>query len=104
MWSLIQFGLSCAYGGVVYLALADDPNPRVPLYGGLMAGFAGAWLTMFLLAWLRFGWQAARSMRMNPLSDAEIDAMNLALKPGDKRVRAYLLGRRQNGLTARPGK
>ena len=66
MWSLFQFGLSCLYGGWVYLALADDPNPKVPLFGGLIVGFCGSWATMFVIVWVRYGWRAARSMSMSP--------------------------------------
>lgn len=66
MWSLFQFALACLYGGWVFLALADDPNPKVPLFGGLIVGFAGSWATMFVIVWVRYGWKAARSMSMSP--------------------------------------
>ena len=63
---VIQCALACIYGCTIYVLLMDDPNPKVPLFAALIAGFGGCWLTMFLYFWARFGWQAARSMNMSP--------------------------------------
>lgn len=62
---LIQFALSCAYGFVAFVALQGDPNPKVPMFGALIVGFFGMRATMFVYVWARWGWSAARSMRMD---------------------------------------
>lgn len=63
---IVQCSLAIFYGSVVFLAMLPDfpDSSKPPLVGGLIAGFAGSWLTMFLYAWLRYGWKAARSMKM----------------------------------------
>lgn len=64
---LIQCGLAIVYGSIVFLAMQPDfpDSPKPPLVGGLVAGFFGSWLTMFCYIWLRHGWKAARSMKMD---------------------------------------
>ena len=61
-----QCAASFVTGGFVYYLLWPDPNPKVPLFGGLIVGFAVGWAVMFLWTWMRWGWRAARSMSMEP--------------------------------------
>ena len=62
---MAQFLMACAFGSAVYLALSPYPeNPKVPLFGGLIAGFGGSYAVTFAVIWARYGWRAARSMRM----------------------------------------
>lgn len=65
-WRWAQFVLTCVFGCAAFGALLPETihNPKVPLVGGLIAGFGGNWLVMFCVSWWRFGWHAARSMRM----------------------------------------
>lgn len=49
-------------GSATFVALADDPNYKVPYLGGFIAGVGGQWLVMFVYAWARYGWRAARSL------------------------------------------
>lgn len=44
-----QCAISVVVGCAVYLALADDPNPKVPLLGALLFGFGVAWVARRLL-------------------------------------------------------
>jgi len=84
-----QFAIAAIIGSVVYTALIGDANPLVPLAGGLICGFAGQWLVMFLYVALRYGWRAARSLRMDP-SDPEANRVqSYLLTPGDKRLRSF---------------
>ena len=63
--AIIQCGLAVAYGFLVWSWLHPFPeSPKTPVIGALLLGFGGSWATMFLYVWLRFGWQAARSMKM----------------------------------------
>jgi hypothetical protein len=61
----IQFAISATLGCWGYLASAEEPNPMARYVIALTAGFGGLWLLMFLWTWLRHGWSAARSMRMD---------------------------------------
>lgn len=63
---LAQFAIACAWGilGYWWAWIPNDSNPKVPLFSALLAGFFGLKLTMFLYLWVRFGWKAARSMKM----------------------------------------
>lgn len=65
-WMLFQFAVSVGAGCWVYW---DDIQTMGPNNGALLAGFiaglVAARLAMFLIVWLRFGWSAARSMRMS---------------------------------------
>lgn len=59
-----QFAISTGIGCYVFWLLGPDhPNPKVPLFGGLIAGFFGGWGVMFLYVWARYGWRAARSLK-----------------------------------------
>lgn len=80
---LAQFALSIAWGGPVYVALLPDAsyNPKVPILGGLIVGFAGQWATMFVYFWIRFGWRAARSMRMDNQPRVEGPYVTMTLPP-----------------------
>ena len=60
---LTQFAVSTGIGCIVFLALHPDPNPKVPLFGGLIVGFFGGWAAMFLYVWLRYGWKTAKTLR-----------------------------------------
>ncbi len=63
---LAQFAISCALGSAAFLALYPYPeNPKVPLFGGLIAGFLGLRAVMFAYVLARYGWGAARTMRMD---------------------------------------
>lgn len=66
IWQVIQCGISIAVGCFVYWVLSDDPNPKVPLFGGLICGFGATWLAMKLYVLARFGWKAMRSMSLDP--------------------------------------
>ena len=63
---VIQCAISCVIGCFAFYFLADDPNPKVPLFGGLIAGGLGGWGVMYLYVWMRYGRDAARSMSMEP--------------------------------------
>lgn len=63
-WRITQFLMACVFGSVVYLQMIKEESPTAALFGALIAGFGGSWLVTFLIAWWRFGWKAARSMRM----------------------------------------
>lgn len=64
---IVQCGLSIFYGSIVFLAMREDfpDSSKPPLIGALIAGFAGSWLTMFCYVWVRYGWKAARTMKMD---------------------------------------
>ena len=60
-----QFLIACGFGCAAFVALSPYPeNPKVPLLGGLIAGFGGSYLVTFATVWMRYGWRAARGMRM----------------------------------------
>jgi len=63
---MAQFLMACVFGCAAFVALLPEAehNPKVPLLGGLIAGFGGSWIATFCVAWWRYGWHAARSMRM----------------------------------------
>lgn len=63
---VVQCGLAVVYGSLVFLAMKPDfpDSSKPPLIGALIAGFAGSWLTMFCYVWIRYGWKAARSMKL----------------------------------------
>lgn len=49
MFSLrAQCAISVIVGCVVYMLLSDDPNPKVPLFGALIAGFGATWIALWL--------------------------------------------------------
>lgn len=63
---LAQCALSILYALPIWLALYPLPeNPKVPIVGALIGGFALAWGTIFVYVWARFGWTAARSMSLD---------------------------------------
>ncbi len=69
LWT--QLGLTCVFGCAAYVAVARvSPNPYEALLAGLIAGFGGVWLAMFCYVWARFGWRAARTLRMDPRDNA----------------------------------
>lgn len=67
---IVQCGVTILIACPVFLffkadqALAEHPDPKVPLFGALICGFVGSWVVMFVYVWVRFGWKAARSMKM----------------------------------------
>lgn len=62
---MAQFLMACCFGSAAFVALSPYPeNPKVPLLGGLIVGFGGSWAVTFAVACLRYGWKAARTMRM----------------------------------------
>lgn len=66
LWAAFQFAVAAGIGCAVFLATKDDHNGNLmpPTVGSLICGFLGLWAVMFCVTWLRFGWKAARSMRM----------------------------------------
>lgn len=60
-----QCALACVYGCAFWLLYPHTENPMERLYGALIAGIGGVWLTMFLWTALRYGWRTARSMKMH---------------------------------------
>lgn len=63
---MAQFLMACVFGCAAFLVIQaeEGPNSKAPLVGALIAGFGGSWAVTFLIAWARFGWKAARGMRM----------------------------------------
>jgi len=63
----IQFAISVTIGCFCFW-LADIPgaSPKDTLLAGLIGGFGGLWLVMFLYIWVRYGWRAAKSLSMEP--------------------------------------
>jgi len=49
----IQCAIACLIGSAVYFLLWPDPNPKVPLIGGLLAGFSGSWAITHGFLWLK---------------------------------------------------
>lgn len=64
----IQFAISTGIGCFVFWLLIQvpDQNPKVPVFGALIAGFFGVWAVMFMWTWFRYGWKSARSLSMKP--------------------------------------
>lgn len=61
----VQFLIAFAIGSVVYLyTLADDGTMQEAVFGALITGYFGMKAIMFIYVWVRFGWSAARSMRL----------------------------------------
>jgi hypothetical protein len=63
-----QFLVSTLIGCAVYAAMYPDLgeiNPKAPLIAGLFFGFVGGWLVMFIYVWLRYGWKAAKSLKLD---------------------------------------
>lgn len=58
--------MACVFGCTAFIAARADegPDSKAPLVVGLIVGFGGSWLVTFLIVWARFGWKAARSMKM----------------------------------------
>lgn len=64
----LQFAISTAIGTAVYAAMLPDfkdVNIKAPVFAGLIAGFLGGYLVMFLYVWIRYGWQAAKSLKLD---------------------------------------
>lgn len=64
VWTAVQFTISVVVGWLWWNSAADHPDPRIPVWGALIVGVLAAWLFTFLVTWIRFGWKAARSLRM----------------------------------------
>lgn len=63
--TLLQIAIASSIGGFVgYSMLEDGENQSTAIFGALVAGFGGTWLLNFIYVWIRYGWKAARSMRM----------------------------------------
>lgn len=65
---IVQWALSSAFACAAWLAV-DSPNPSEKLLAALLAGWFGMRLVVFCWAWARYGWTAARTLRMDQ-SDA----------------------------------
>ena len=65
MAHFIQFLIAVVIGCLAFYGLwvPDDPNPKVPLLGGVIAGFFGQWFTVKLYVLVRYGWDACKSTR-----------------------------------------
>ncbi len=68
MWLAFQFAISVVAGSFAiwwdgYLWHRDPHNLGLTLWG-VLVGFAVTRSVMFLIVWTRYGWTAARSMRM----------------------------------------
>lgn len=64
-WLAFQFTISVVVGCYVYWhEQRTAPTSRGNLLAGLVCGFLATRAVMFLITWARFGWTAARSMRM----------------------------------------
>jgi hypothetical protein len=65
-WMIFQFCVSVVVGCAVYW---DDqhyaPRSNGSILAGFIVGLIAARVVMFLITWVRFGWKAARSMRMS---------------------------------------
>lgn len=57
--------MACVVGSIVYLEALKEENEKTALVVALVAGFGASWLVSFLIVWARFGWKAARGMRMS---------------------------------------
>lgn len=59
-----QFAVSTAIGCAVFLHLSGiHENPKTPLIGALVVGFFGGWGAMYAYTFLRYGWDAAKSLK-----------------------------------------
>ncbi len=64
-WLAFQFTISVIVGCYVFAhEQRVAPLSRGNLLAGLVCGFLATRAVMFLITWARFGWTAARSMRM----------------------------------------
>lgn len=65
---LVQFLISTAIGCAVFAAMYPDlrdVNPKASVIAGLIAGFGGGYLVMFAYVWFRYGWKAAKSLKLD---------------------------------------
>jgi len=63
---LIQFAVSVAWGWAFFVwTRPEAQSDREAYIGALIVGFVGMRATFFAYVWLRWGWRAARSMRMD---------------------------------------
>lgn len=65
LWRAFQCAVACVVGSIVYLEALKEENEKTALVVALVAGFGASWLVSFLIVWARFGWKAARGMRMS---------------------------------------
>lgn len=64
-WMVFQFVAASVFGCIGFLLNHPHPNSKVPLLAGLLFGFGGSYALMFLIAWARFGWRSARTMKLD---------------------------------------
>jgi len=66
LWTALQFTVSVVIGClfVWWYNLEPGYNRKGGILGGFLLGIAANYCLMFLITWARFGWRAARSMRM----------------------------------------
>jgi len=63
---IFQFCISVAFGSVAYWDCKHvEPLNTGCTLGGVIVGLIASHAVMFLITWVRFGWKAARSMRMS---------------------------------------
>lgn len=65
MWTFIQLCVSVAAGSLVWFAeWPEDGSRLAPVFATLIVGVGANYLFMFVVTWIRFGWKAARSVKM----------------------------------------
>lgn len=64
-WAMIgQWALTSALGCGAWLIYPETTNGYERLIFTLAVAFSGTWILMFLYAWARYGWRAARGLSM----------------------------------------
>lgn len=61
---LMQVFIAVAWAALAFFALYPHPNEIVPVAGAVIVGVVGLKATVFLYVWIRYGWRAARSVRL----------------------------------------
>jgi hypothetical protein len=62
---ILQCGVAIVFGCLGFLWFSPHPNPKVPFLAGLLIGFTASYLVTFLTCWLLYGYQAARTMKLD---------------------------------------
>lgn len=66
LWTFVQFCVSVAAGAFVWFSPDWPPegSRMAPVIATLITGLLANYIFMFVVTWARFGWKAARSMKM----------------------------------------
>src|SRR3712207_3434351 len=87
MATVVQVPLAFAIGSAVFLAMESDTQEARFLLS-FLAGAIGLWFLVFLYVWVRHGWRAALSVRVDRPSTIKSANMRLHVpKPLDKGAR-----------------